>query len=512
MKEMILIAVGGSGARIAQSVVALAAAGFADRLVQEEARLTIRLVDIDINHSDGMELREMINSYHKAFRFLWDARCGVEREGWRPIEIELESDKLFYFGTGFDTGEVSYPSIQDYLTGHVNIDASAKPLIEALYGTADRNMELYDGCKGHPHIGALLWEHLYAEQFTPFWDTLVTRTGSPDAAKIMFAGSLFGGTGASGVPTLAKCLQESIQPNPNCEIGLTLMAPYFYLNDSPEREHKEGEVEVDFSQFGFQSKLAVNYYMLRDVLPKVDCIQIVGSEKQSMVKEDGTAVENEGDNTDKPQNNPAVPAELAAAIGIMRFFTGDWDKGVFVPKEVREGTHGWGMFPEADKVRASLQQLERLCLMTRDYFTPIALKGSSMVVPTFIKEMWRDTIRDVDDWESVWRGNTEGIGRILDFSEKMLAWFLEMHRNGLTVLAMDEYSAKLANKSKKGQTLGINLQGTKGREILGIMNQQVPQYFVHRAHMDTPNNPNSDAYTLALMDACETPYSRRKGQ
>ena len=69
MKEMVLIAVGGSGARIAQSVVALAAAGFVDRLVREEARLTIRLVDIDINHADGVELRKLVTSYHNAFRF-----------------------------------------------------------------------------------------------------------------------------------------------------------------------------------------------------------------------------------------------------------------------------------------------------------------------------------------------------------------------------------------------------------------------------------------------------------
>lgn len=512
MKEMVLIAVGGSGARIAQSVVALAAAGFADRLNREEARLTIRLVDIDINHADGMELKKMIAAYYGAFRFLWDARSRVTRNGWQPIKIELESDSQFYFGTGFDTGTETYANIQQYLERCVGVGEPAMSLIRALYGTTDREMKLYDGCKGHPHIGSLLWEHLYAENPDPFWSTLVTRLGSPDPARVMFAGSLFGGTGASGVPTLAKCLRRSIGLKENCSVALTLMAPYFYLNDSPEKEHDDGEVEVDFSQFGFQSKLAINYYMLRDVFPEVNCIQVVGSPKQSMVDKDGELVENEGDDTANPQNNPAVPAELAAAIGIMRYFSGDWETGVLVPKETVEGKHDWSMFPKTDVVRACLQQLERFCLMTRDYFTPIALDGDKTLVPTFIREMWDDSIRAVDDWESIWRGATEGIGPALDFAGVMLPWFLEMDRNGLSVLEMDKYSTTLERKASKGQTSGINLQGAKGREMLGIMNQQAPYYFLSRFHLDTPNNKKCDAYTLALMDACETPYSRRKAK
>ena len=148
--------------------------------------------------------------------------------------------------------------------------------------------------------------------------------------------------------------------------------------------------------------------------------------------------------------------------------------------------------------------------MTRDYFTPIALYGGKTIIPTFIWEMWDDSIRAVDDWESIWCGSAEGIGPVLHFAEIMLPWFLEMDRNGLTVLDLDKYSSTLERKAKRGQTSGINLQGAKGREILGIMNQQALFYFISRFHLDTPNNKKCDAYTLALMDACETPYTRRK--
>ncbi|MEN6418769.1 MAG: hypothetical protein ABFC73_07585 [Clostridiaceae bacterium] len=512
MKEMILIAVGGSGARVAQSVGALAAAGFADRLAREEARLTIRLVDIDINHEDGMELRKLVESYHEAFQFLWDARCKKERQGWRPLEIVLEAPGLFYFGTGFDGGVYNYPSIESYINGFINLNTASMPLVEALYGTVDLKMQLYDGCKGHPHVGALLWEHLYEKSFTPFWDTLTGRAGSPDPARIMFAGSLFGGTGASGVPTLAKCMRESLAPKQNWDIGLTLMAPYFYLNDAMEREVLPGEVEVDFSQFSFQSKLALNYYILEDVLPKVECIQVVGSDKQSMVDRNGAAVENKGDSTEHPQNDPAVPTELAAAIGIMQYFTEVWNRSVFVPKETIEEKHDWSMFPQADIVRGCLQQLERFCLMTRDYFTTLALLKNTSLAPTFIKEFWSESTRSEDNWKSIWKGKGQGIGALLEFSENMLNWFLEMDRNGLTVLSVDKYATILERKAKRGQTSGVKLHGVRGSAILGVMNQQVPRYFESREHNETPNNPVSDAYALALMDACETPYTRRRAK
>lgn len=511
MKEMILVAVGGSGARVAQSVVALAAAGFADRLVRDDkgARLTIRLVDIDINHDDGMDLRDMIISYNNAFGFLWNAKSGVQREGWRPLEIVLENDNSFFFGTGFHSGTVTYANIKEYIERKLNVDASSKPLIDALYGSTDQTMSLYCGCKGHPHIGSLLWDYLYDERYTPFWSSIVTTAGSPDAARIMFAGSLFGGTGASGVPTLAKRLKVSLENCPDYKIGLTLMAPYFYLNDAPDRVYTEDEVEVDFTQFGFQSKLALNYYMLEDVLPSVECIQVVGSDEQTMCEGDGTATLNRGDSTKTPQNDPAVPAELVAAIGILRYFAGVWEKGVFVPKETGGRAHDWQMLPLADKARDSLQQLERFCLMTRDYFTPIALQKTSAHHPTFMEETWKESAYKVSEWASVWKGTEQGIGAALDFSERMLRYFQEMDRNGLAVLNTDKYAVALKKKSKHGQTAGIDLQGIHGRSILGVMNRQVPRYYMSREHIVTPNNPGSDAYTLALMDACETPYVRR---
>lgn len=507
MKEMILVAVGGSGARVAQSVVVLAAAGFPDLLVREPAKLTIRLVDIDVKHEDGNELRKMIESYHAAFKFLWEPNVSADRDGWRPLEIELENPDIFSFQTGLDGGENQMVEIEDFVP-LLDRHPESRLLLDALYSEEDRKMDLRCGCKARPRVGALLWEYIYRRNNAPFWSTLVAKSGTPSPTRIMFVGSLFGGTGASGVPTLARLFNQSIANCADCQIALTLMAPYFYLEEDSEKKWEPGEIKVDFKQTDFQSKMALNYYMLSDILPSVECIQVVGNNERKMVVEkEGTIkeVKNKGDNLNQPQDDPSVPTELTAAIGIMRFFTGTWGKGVFVPR--KEKKPDWGIFPEADKVRASLQQLQRFCLMTMDYYTPLSTNVKRALAPAFVKELWEDTVRYSADWESVWSSETDGVGSVMKFSVAFQRWFRDMDNNGLQVLEMREKESILNTKAERGEATSINLMGKKGRVILGDMNERVPYYLDMRKHL-LRQEPKAEAYVLSLMDACETPVKR----
>lgn len=509
MKEMILIAVGGTGARVAQSVVALAAAGMAGLLnEEEEARLTIRLVDIDIHHKDGQELREMIETYNRTFGFLWDSKDGTKRKGWRPLEIVLEGQNLFYFQTGLNGGDVHMETIEDFVPG-LDLQKGPRLLMDALYNEADREMSLYCGCKARPRVGSLLWEYLFQKYYTPFWSTLTVQAGSPEPARIMFVGSLFGGTGASGVPTLAKLLNQSLVNCQNYRMGLTLMAPYFYLNDSRDKKWGKGEIKVDFTQFEFQSKMALNYYMLSDILPDINCIQVVGNVDRRMIETDGKGlpheVLNEGDNIKDPQDDPSVPTELTAAVGIMRFFTDQWETGVFVP--IKDDKPDWGIFPEADKVRLSLQQLERFCAMTKYYFKTIALKADKGMAPTFVKELWSESVRNGSDWEAIWTSADNGLGNATDFSRNLLRWYFDLYNNSLRVLNIQKISSELREKARHGETSGINLMGVKGSKLIGCVNDRVACYMAERRHFQHKNQC-AEAYTLALMDACETKTDR----
>ncbi|HRX57152.1 MAG TPA: hypothetical protein P5075_00120 [Eubacteriales bacterium] len=503
MKEWILIAIGGSGARVAQSVVALAAAGFPAMLGQQDARLTIRLVDLDVHHADGQELRDMIKSYNCAFGFLWQkgkAWC----EKWRPFEIVLEDEESFFFQTGLNSGDDNTTKIMDFVPTLGNHEGS-KLLMKALYSAADRDMDLLQGCKGRPRIGSLLWEYLYRNRGQNFWSTLCTLAGGQDETRVMFAGSLFGGTGASGVPTLARLFKQSLEQKQclNYRIGMTLMAPYFYLQDDPKKRWGKGEVKADFANFPFQSKMALNYYLTSDILSGVDYVQVVGNNEQSMKEEDSEGkqheVMNSGDSVKSPQNNPSVPTELTAAVGVFEFFAGAGGNTVVVPE--KEQKSGWGSFPQAEQVRTSLQQLERLCLMTESYYGPIAVQAKEYR-PAAVNELWYEQTRSSEGWEDVWTSRKSGIGDLIFFSEEFLRWFSDMDVNGLKPLEVMENKNNLQAKAQRGKTSGVNLLGMKLRLITGAVNEQAAGYLLARKHLDR-QNPGAEAFTLALLGACE---------
>ena len=70
MKKFVLVAIGGTGMRVAQSLVALSASGFlSDLCGTEDYKLEIRLVDLDIvAGSDKIELEEMIRSVNDLWK------------------------------------------------------------------------------------------------------------------------------------------------------------------------------------------------------------------------------------------------------------------------------------------------------------------------------------------------------------------------------------------------------------------------------------------------------------
>lgn len=507
MEEYLLIAIGGSGARVAQSVVALAAAGFPALLSTKEARLTVRVVDLDKNHEDGIELKRMIDSYSKAFEFLW--KDQDKRDKWQPLQIDYEQDAQFFFETGLDDNQGSKKHIEDFVSG-IDNHTEANLLFNALYSERDRNnMNLLTGCHARPRIGSLLWEYLYEKNKIRFWTSLCTLMGGTEIGRVMFVGSLFGGTGASGVPTLARLFREHLKEM-KCEkyaIGMTVMAPYFYLEDaSKEWSADELEFKVEFHRQKFQSKMALNYYMQPDVLVDIDYVQVVGGSDQEMYEVDDSGntkrVKNHGDSTETPQNNPAMPAELAAAAGIFRFFTGKNEYKVEVPKGGNDSK--WGIFPDSEQVRTSLEQLERLCLVVRDYYDSIASQPTQAHFSTMMKDLWTDSDRaNTNTWQSLWKGDGQkGLKHILDFSNKFFKWLNEINANGVSVLDTQDYAKKLSDKARKGATNGIDLMGIKLSKITGIMNEKASSYYSKRKTKDQAE-PSAEAFTLALLDACE---------
>ena len=158
MKKFVLVAIGGTGMRVAQSFVALAASGFLSDLSGTDYKLEIRLVDLDIvAGSDKIELEEMIRSLNDALPYLSiivDSDTADMR--WKPKGI----DGLRSLATPIDDKSTLNDLLRDgYLADGESL------AYHALFGEDDRTMVLRRGCKGRPRIGSLLW----AEQFDQDW-------------------------------------------------------------------------------------------------------------------------------------------------------------------------------------------------------------------------------------------------------------------------------------------------------------------------------------------------------
>ena len=313
MKKFVLVAIGGTGMRVAQSLIALAASGFLSDLCEPDYRLEIRLVDLDIvPGSDKIELEEMI-------------RCVNEAMPSLSIIVDRETAHSRWKANGIDRMKTLIPPIDDRSTlsdliCEGNLDDSEKMAFHALFAEDDRTLVLRRGCKGRPRIGSMLWAEHFDQDWRNkggFWQSIFDDIGTEDELRVMFAGSVFGGTGASGTPTLAQKFFRACRLGETGNtasfanhVALTLMLPYFDVGQ---------DTDVDSGLFAINSKMALKYYETSELLSEVEFAQFVGDDRRQMEKKDeqgkwGRVRLDRGSRVDEGQNDPSMPAELMAAV------------------------------------------------------------------------------------------------------------------------------------------------------------------------------------------------------
>ncbi|MEA4869215.1 MAG: hypothetical protein VB062_01105 [Christensenella sp.] len=457
MKKFVLVAIGGTGMRVAQSLVALAAAGFLSDKCADDYLLEIRLVDLDIvSGSDKIELEEMIRSVNEAIPYMSVIVNDGATSHWKPKGIDAMKD----FAT-----EIGDRSTLNTIVSERDLERTDALVFHALFGGDDREMELRRGCKGKPRIGSLLWAESFDRDWsnaTGFWRTIFQNIGVDDELRVMFAGSVFGGTGASGTPTLAQkyvraCRGERVQNFAPyaAHVGLTLMLPYFDIGQ---------DTDVDSGLFSINSKMALKYYETSEVLSEVEFAQFVGDDRRQMDKknEQGEWKRVRLDRNSNPnegQNDPSMPAELMAAIGICRFFAGDaprvnriaqmvsvpmkWinhDPEKDIPADVAFPIEKFDVFPVTSEItnetrirsiKDYILRLERFCLMLGSYYRAnAALKMRWRYRPEVFRTIWREP----KNMKELYESRAEGVGAPIAFTESMFRWLEELDHHGLHAL------------------------------------------------------------------------------
>lgn len=317
MKTYVL-AIGGTGARVLRSLTMLMAAGAGVNKPNPDGdtinEIVPVIIDYDIENGDTKRTQDLLCKY----KWIHDAAYSKV--------TKAEDIRNFFFGTKVEPignpfhktrFEVFLDPVNSNLTfanqiGYESINSKngmqpTRYLLDSLYDTspedsnlAELNLNLKVGFKGCPNIGCVVMRDL--KNTHEIQQILELASGN----RVIIVGSVFGGTGASGIPVLLNEIKKSGK-GADITTGIVAVEPYFEVQ-------KSDRSAISSSTFLSKTKAAFDAYIQgkeKSVNSRADAIYYVGDRLASKAFEN-----NEGGAS---QKNDAHIAELAAAMCILDF-------------------------------------------------------------------------------------------------------------------------------------------------------------------------------------------------
>ncbi|HEX7316653.1 MAG TPA: hypothetical protein VF297_22315 [Pyrinomonadaceae bacterium] len=271
-----LIAVGGTGARCLDAAVYLAAAGLQRRA------LHVLIVDPDQNNGNSVRARQVMTDYHainvaeqpprpQTASFLGMGSTRLPDPSLFVAAINRASGRgnaqqqVFWHNP--NTAERKFKQVIDY-------QAQASVLQEFLdlfYESGDLEMVLDVGYRGRTNVGAVAlkqdMEGTAAIENSGLREFLANLNEDLQAgeARVFVMGSVFGGTGAAGLPTIPRLidsLPEDIRVisranRERIRYGCAMLTPYFSF---PQSEGGDEGPGTDSARHAVATQAALMHY------------------------------------------------------------------------------------------------------------------------------------------------------------------------------------------------------------------------------------------------------------
>lgn len=316
MSRLFIFGIGGTGSRVIRAFQMLQAANVGDFSADTEVFPII--IDYDVNNGDKKRTMEALELYDKVNKGIYNRTVYDEKHpdnGFFSTKILQMKDAL---KDGKSTYNLQYAPDSDSkkYCDSIALDAMngvLKPtqnLLNMLYNTdveqefAELYIDTTVGFRGNPNIGSVMLEQLKeTDEFKEF-----LRLCNSDTDRVVIVGSLFGGTGSSGIPVLVNSIRgnDRTQVN-NVKISTILVCPYFKIGSPKKGEESEGIIDAKI--FESKTKAALHYYE-HSLNDKIDAIYYMGDSCKSDVDH------NIGK---EKQKNPANIIELVSALAICHF-------------------------------------------------------------------------------------------------------------------------------------------------------------------------------------------------
>lgn len=199
--ELFVIAAGGTGSKVAEALVHLCAVGLGPQ------RLHILLVDGDAANGNRTRTEECAEAYGRLQRWPWVVQplCSKDLE----VKFFATQIKLYRLADTFDG------STEGGIRPRIAQDKDLLQVLEVLLGNTELTRDLSEGFAGCPNLGSLVMDNHLRRKFEEegdgnrFIKQLVESSSPVDSyPSVVVVGSVFGGTGASLLPVVQRCVRS----------------------------------------------------------------------------------------------------------------------------------------------------------------------------------------------------------------------------------------------------------------------------------------------------------------
>ena len=474
MPKNYLIGIGGTGARVIEAAVNLCAAGFGPD------SLSIFLVDPDAGNGNLTRTKSLITNYIKCRKNL------TKGENTKIFKTDISippDEKGLVWEIFADTGA----TLSNFIN-YKNMMQNKKELSDfasVLFTDTELNTELNEGFRGHPSIGSVVMANPPQDEY-PFKMLFDDLAGNkkPNDIRVFLVGSVFGGTGAAGFPTLGSKnilkyhssakLQENVS---QILLGGALVLPYFSFELDAEAEAKEN-MFVTTNDFPIATKAALQYYNEKDL--GFDQIYFIGDSLAQKVGKFGVGA--------KKQENLPHYIEVVSSLAAFDFYDqpeikGEAEKMLFTA--IREtDTVKWSDLPvsrDPDKIRGKQRDLKSLLtymtVFAYSYLTygKRILEAPHSVVKAYKETWYRENFdfseRDENDKEKDPRqkDNKNVLEDYTSFLSNFLFWITAMDDNSAKVELIDK-SMLLSEDPEIGKAITLfNPENEVKKNTIGLL-------------------------------------------
>lgn len=326
------ISVGGSGARVLESLTHLCAAGL---LPNEERQGQLYAMSIDPDIGNGNLNRT--DALLKCLNGFQDAKVGT---GTPLLKTPLKLANPFVWSP-----TPKNMCLDDIISYSHYEETPLGKLYESLYTEKERTTELDEGFRGHPSIGAAVMGIKAAADVTTAsaWENLISAVHSDvnitGSAKIFLAGSVFGGTGAAGLPTIARLLREIFADyihEGKVRIGSALLLPYFSFSPTKEEAENSG-LFASAENFLTNTKAALHYYADTGK-DRYDSMYFIGDETMTKMSKFSVGAAS--------QRNDAHIVDVFAAMAAAHFYGNDDGQHCYYISRNQQRAFCWEDLPD----------------------------------------------------------------------------------------------------------------------------------------------------------------------